>query len=131
MKTRAGRTVTSLLAARCGALAAGLERDDGALLGRDCATILHGGRRDVRHCRHTMLRRWPDEASVVARLVDARCALDARCARNVVRRRAEILVCGGRRPAAAPAPLRRISGDVVTAGMNSFRVWFGPVPGCP
>ncbi|KZT75525.1 hypothetical protein F511_47450 [Dorcoceras hygrometricum] len=38
---------------------------------------------------------------------------------------------GGRRPAVAPAMLRRVSGDVVTAGLNSFRVWFGPVPGSP
>ncbi|KZT76889.1 hypothetical protein F511_46085 [Dorcoceras hygrometricum] len=28
-------------------------------------------------------------------------------------------------------PLRRCSGDVVTAGLNSSRVWFGPVPGSP
>ncbi|KZV25829.1 hypothetical protein F511_12236 [Dorcoceras hygrometricum] len=28
-------------------------------------------------------------------------------------------------------PLRRVSGDVVTAGLNSSRVWFGPVPGSP
>ncbi|KZV06876.1 DNA-directed RNA polymerase 2, chloroplastic/mitochondrial [Dorcoceras hygrometricum] len=34
-------------------------------------------------------------------------------------------------PAAAPPPLRRVSGDVVTAGLNSSRVWFGPVPGSP
>ncbi|KZT75608.1 hypothetical protein F511_47368 [Dorcoceras hygrometricum] len=28
-------------------------------------------------------------------------------------------------------PLRRVSGDVVTAGLNSSRVWFRPVPGSP
>ncbi|KZV44855.1 hypothetical protein F511_17032 [Dorcoceras hygrometricum] len=28
-------------------------------------------------------------------------------------------------------PLRRSSGDIVTAGLNSSRVWFGPVPGSP
>ncbi|KZV36618.1 hypothetical protein F511_35306 [Dorcoceras hygrometricum] len=34
--------------------------------------------------------------------------------------------------AAAGRPsLRRCSGDVVTAGLNSFRVCFGPVPGSP
>ncbi|KZV42723.1 hypothetical protein F511_10431 [Dorcoceras hygrometricum] len=34
--------------------------------------------------------------------------------------------------AAAGRPsLRRISGDVVTAGLSSSRVWFGPVPGSP
>ncbi|KZV07074.1 hypothetical protein F511_45446 [Dorcoceras hygrometricum] len=30
-----------------------------------------------------------------------------------------------------PPPLRRVSGDVVTAGLISSRVWFGPVPGSP
>ncbi|KZT75323.1 hypothetical protein F511_47653 [Dorcoceras hygrometricum] len=30
---------------------------------------------------------------------------------------------------APPAGCR--SGDVVTAGLNSSRVWFGPVPGSP
>ncbi|KZT76828.1 hypothetical protein F511_46147 [Dorcoceras hygrometricum] len=33
--------------------------------------------------------------------------------------------------AAGRPPLRRRSGDIVTAGLNSFRVWFGPVPGSP
>ncbi|KZV26905.1 hypothetical protein F511_38356 [Dorcoceras hygrometricum] len=33
--------------------------------------------------------------------------------------------------AAGRPPLRRVSGDVVTAGLNSSRVWFGPVPGSP
>ncbi|KZV30201.1 bet1-like SNARE 1-2-like [Dorcoceras hygrometricum] len=33
--------------------------------------------------------------------------------------------------AAGRPPLRRVSGDVVTAGMISSRVWFGPVPGSP
>ncbi|KZV15580.1 hypothetical protein F511_39657 [Dorcoceras hygrometricum] len=33
--------------------------------------------------------------------------------------------------AAGRSPLRRVSGDIVTAGPNSFRVWFGPVPGSP
>ncbi|KZV43245.1 hypothetical protein F511_09831 [Dorcoceras hygrometricum] len=32
---------------------------------------------------------------------------------------------------AGPPPLRRVSGDVVTAGLFSSRVWFGPVPGSP
>ncbi|KZT76637.1 hypothetical protein F511_46338 [Dorcoceras hygrometricum] len=32
---------------------------------------------------------------------------------------------------AAPPPAGRRSGDVMTAGLNSFRVWFGPVPGSP
>ncbi|KZV27995.1 hypothetical protein F511_27321 [Dorcoceras hygrometricum] len=33
--------------------------------------------------------------------------------------------------AAGRPPLRRVSGDVVTAGLISSRVWFGPVPGSP
>ncbi|KZV44567.1 hypothetical protein F511_44054 [Dorcoceras hygrometricum] len=33
--------------------------------------------------------------------------------------------------AAGRSPLRRVSGDVVTAGLISSRVWFGPVPGSP
>ncbi|KZV33844.1 peroxisomal membrane protein 11-3 [Dorcoceras hygrometricum] len=36
-----------------------------------------------------------------------------------------------RRPAAAPTMLRRVSDDVVTAGLSSSRVWFGPIPGSP
>ncbi|KZT75953.1 hypothetical protein F511_47023 [Dorcoceras hygrometricum] len=33
--------------------------------------------------------------------------------------------------AAGRPPLRRYSGDVVTAGLISSRFWFGPVPGSP
>ncbi|KZT75245.1 hypothetical protein F511_47730 [Dorcoceras hygrometricum] len=33
--------------------------------------------------------------------------------------------------AAGRPPLRRVSDDVVTAGLISSRVWFGPVPGSP
>ncbi|KZT76107.1 hypothetical protein F511_46868 [Dorcoceras hygrometricum] len=40
------------------------------------------------------------------------------------------VLCGGGAAAGRP-PLRRCSGDVVTAGLISFRVWFGPVPGSP
>ncbi|KZV13773.1 pentatricopeptide repeat-containing protein chloroplastic [Dorcoceras hygrometricum] len=51
---------------------------------------------------------------------DTTCALAAR-----------MFLHGGRRSGAAPAMLRQVSGDVVTAGLNSSRVWFGPVPGQP
>ncbi|KZT76473.1 hypothetical protein F511_46503 [Dorcoceras hygrometricum] len=34
-------------------------------------------------------------------------------------------------PPPAGLPLRRVSSDVVTAGLISSRVWFGPVPGSP
>ncbi|KZV07069.1 hypothetical protein F511_45448 [Dorcoceras hygrometricum] len=37
-----------------------------------------------------------------------------------------LLVAAAGRPA-----LWRVSGDVVTAGLNSSRFWFGPVPGSP
>ncbi|KZV06772.1 hypothetical protein F511_45746 [Dorcoceras hygrometricum] len=50
--------------------------------------------------------------------VDARWAGRARCRRK--------FCGGGGRP-----PLRRVSGDVVTAGLITSRVWFGPVPGSP
>ncbi|KZT76631.1 hypothetical protein F511_46345 [Dorcoceras hygrometricum] len=43
-------------------------------------------------------------------------------------RRARFFVGGA---AARRPPPRRRSGDVVTAGLNSFRVWFGPIPGSP
>ncbi|KZV07162.1 chromodomain-helicase-DNA-binding protein, putati (ISS) [Dorcoceras hygrometricum] len=46
-------------------------------------------------------------------------------------RREFFVVAAPPSPAAAPAMLRRVSDDVVTAGLNSFRVWFGPVPGSP
>ncbi|KZT76415.1 hypothetical protein F511_46560 [Dorcoceras hygrometricum] len=60
-------------------------------------------------------RRWSAE------LVAAACAPCGACD----------FVDGGRRPAAAPAMLRRVCCDVVTVGLISSRVWFGPVPGCP
>ncbi|KZV52037.1 hypothetical protein F511_42133 [Dorcoceras hygrometricum] len=55
-------------------------------------------------------------------LRDARWPRDV--ARGVVRRSAKIFFCWWRRR-------RRVSGDVVTTGLNSSRVWFGPVPGGP
>ncbi|KZV06639.1 hypothetical protein F511_45879 [Dorcoceras hygrometricum] len=64
------------------------------------------------------------------------CAIDG--AHSRMKRRS----CSGRARALVPPrffvaaaagrpPLRRRSGDVVTAGLNSSRVWFGPVPGSP
>ncbi|KZV13693.1 hypothetical protein F511_45143 [Dorcoceras hygrometricum] len=49
-------------------------------------------------------------------------------ARTLLRCRAMFLHGGG---AAGRPPLRRCSDDVVTAGLISSRVWFGPVPGNP
>ncbi|KZV52758.1 hypothetical protein F511_42640 [Dorcoceras hygrometricum] len=60
-----------------------------------------------------------------------RCAMiDARAhdvaAEHALRRTRIFRVAAAGRP-----PLRRVSGDVVTAGLISSRVWFGPVPGSP
>ncbi|KZV13754.1 eukaryotic translation initiation factor 3a [Dorcoceras hygrometricum] len=54
------------------------------------------------------------------------CEVDARrrCLKRAVARGAAIFVV------VAP-PAGRRSGDVMTAGLNSSRVWFGPVPGSP
>ncbi|KZV36823.1 hypothetical protein F511_03547 [Dorcoceras hygrometricum] len=57
------------------------------------------------------------------------------CAQFVARPCARVRPCGARDfvggGAAGRPPLRRVSGDVVTAGLISSRVWFGPVPGSP
>ncbi|KZV06569.1 disease resistance protein-like [Dorcoceras hygrometricum] len=52
-------------------------------------------------------------------------------ASHLARRRARCRreFCGG--GGAGWPPLRRVSGDVVTAGLISSRFWFGPVPGSP
>ncbi|KZV38233.1 hypothetical protein F511_36623 [Dorcoceras hygrometricum] len=54
---------------------------------------------------------------------------DARRSRDVVPVPPRFFIRGG--AAADRPPLRRCSGDIVTAGLNSFRVLFGPVPGSP
>ncbi|KZT76646.1 hypothetical protein F511_46329 [Dorcoceras hygrometricum] len=72
-------------------------------------------------------RRWARKAR--ATLQDAgRAGVTRWCARC---RREFFVVAAPPPAAAAPAMLRRISDDVVTADLNSFRVWFGPVPGSP
>ncbi|KZV06806.1 hypothetical protein F511_45710 [Dorcoceras hygrometricum] len=72
-----------------------------------CAWLLHAGRQT---------------SSGVAPLVAQRCARPrALCAAHKFS-----LVAAAGRP-----PLRRVSGDVVAAGLISSRVWFGPVPGSP
>ncbi|KZV19097.1 hypothetical protein F511_43742 [Dorcoceras hygrometricum] len=75
-----------------------------------------------------VLRYWPPAvASWMRRLVDAARHSRARCCGRARLASRENFSCGGRRPAAAPTMLRRVSGDVVTAGLISSRVWFGPV----
>ncbi|KZV47782.1 hypothetical protein F511_34443 [Dorcoceras hygrometricum] len=72
--------------------------------------------------------RWPCDRRVLVGRCRATLAVEARC---YARRRAlpsRILVVvappAGRRSGESPAIF-------VTAGMNSSRVWFGPVPGSP
>ncbi|KZT76175.1 phosphatidylinositol 4-phosphate 5-kinase 6-like [Dorcoceras hygrometricum] len=88
-----------------------------------------------------LLRCWMgDAAGLLLRIIVQRCAAPtppAACrlcdagSLMCARPRARVRSCGAldfswRRP-----PLRRRSGDVVTAGLNSSRVLFGPVPGSP
>ncbi|KZV13646.1 hypothetical protein F511_45190 [Dorcoceras hygrometricum] len=61
---------------------------------------------------HDWTRDWPRD--------------DARGRAWLLHRHAFFVVAAADRP-----PLRRVSGDVVTAGLISSRVWFGPVPGSP
>ncbi|KZV06733.1 hypothetical protein F511_45785 [Dorcoceras hygrometricum] len=63
------------------------------------------------------------------RLVE-RCWSTMRVARATSRALPPQVFVGGGAAAGRP-PLRRCSGDVVTAGLISSRVWFGPVPGSP
>ncbi|KZT76923.1 hypothetical protein F511_46053 [Dorcoceras hygrometricum] len=84
---------------------------------------------------HATGRRWAFSSATMAGMeCDACGALVARDARwprdvalDVVRCRRDFRGGG----AADRPPLRRVSGNVVTAGLNSSRVWFGPVPGSP
>ncbi|KZV51020.1 hypothetical protein F511_31996 [Dorcoceras hygrometricum] len=88
------------------------------------------------HCRATMAGRSTllDCVQNVARgsrwCADQRrtigrdCAALVAAARPYFVRKFEVAAAG--RP-----PLLRVSGDVVTAGLISSRVWFGPVPGSP
>ncbi|KZV39363.1 hypothetical protein F511_43805 [Dorcoceras hygrometricum] len=80
-------------------------------------------------------RYWPtmiaQALGIVARYWTA--AVESRCAAACVVVRAAVRPCGARNfhGGAGRPMLRRSSGDVVMAGLNSSRVWFGPVPGSP
>ncbi|KZT75293.1 hypothetical protein F511_47682 [Dorcoceras hygrometricum] len=65
--------------------------------------------------------RWSNVCAARWRTLAARCAIAPRLSRAK-----SLMAAAGGRP-----PLRRVSGDVVTAGLNSSRVWFGPVSGSP
>ncbi|KZV35386.1 gibberellin 20 oxidase 1-D-like [Dorcoceras hygrometricum] len=72
-------------------------------------------------------RRWHDDAPL-----SMRCASHVDARWRAIAPRLVAAVRNFRDGAAAGRPpLRRCSGNVVTAGLNSFRVWFGPVPGSP
>ncbi|KZT76285.1 Cyclin-like F-box domain containing protein [Dorcoceras hygrometricum] len=75
-----------------------------------------GGRCTLLDCVQNVAR-W-------SRRCAAQCPAMRDCAALVARKNRG--GCAAGRP-----PLRRCSGDVVTAGLISSRVWFGPVPGSP
>ncbi|KZV07054.1 hypothetical protein F511_45464 [Dorcoceras hygrometricum] len=91
--------------------------------------IARKGRNSCLHCAPLL----DDHGATVAGRSDAagRCVRRAGCARCVLvarrctRRRALPPRFRGGGAAAGRPPLRRVSDDVVTAGMNSSRVWFG------
>ncbi|KZT76487.1 hypothetical protein F511_46487 [Dorcoceras hygrometricum] len=75
-------------------------------------------------------RCWPMRRRSPLRTLGAGCALAVRCdaaVEHALMRRVKYFVAA----AAGRPPLRRCSGDVVTAGLISSRVWFGTVPGSP
>ncbi|KZT76450.1 hypothetical protein F511_46525 [Dorcoceras hygrometricum] len=99
-------------------------------------STLHAMADDGRRLSHFVSRGRACVALLAARcrLLDAppgRALLvdDARRSRDVARAAAASFRWWWRRR--RRPPLRRVSGDVVTAGLNSSRVWFGPVPGSP
>ncbi|KZV42577.1 hypothetical protein F511_35704 [Dorcoceras hygrometricum] len=112
----------------CGALATRLARGGRPLVARGCTLAVAAG------------RRW---AALVEAMHATGCAcfstMAAPLAGFVVRRwRVERRSCSGCARALAPheflwwrPPAGCRSGDVVTAGMISSRVWIGPVPGSP
>ncbi|KZV48143.1 hypothetical protein F511_25039 [Dorcoceras hygrometricum] len=102
--------------ARCGALAARLARGGRPLVARGCTLAAAAG------------QRW---AALVKAMHAAGCAQGYAVMRAAVRSRAPLRRARFRGGAAGRPPLRRVSGDVVTAGLISSRVWFGPVPGSP
>ncbi|KZV23033.1 Zinc finger, RING/FYVE/PHD-type domain containing protein [Dorcoceras hygrometricum] len=131
---------------------AGLWRSDGRRFVADSRTR----RRTVAHWLGDDAR-WPRDCTKTGRLLphlaSTRCAMMAggvpprSDAAGRLVRRAGCARCalaarrGARRRSLPPRsswwwrrrrpPLRRVSGDVVTAGLISSRVWFGPVPGSP
>ncbi|KZT76969.1 hypothetical protein F511_46005 [Dorcoceras hygrometricum] len=86
----------------------------------------------VRYVAHGCATGWRNHWSDV----DARWSRDGRAvARGRASRLAWVVHAAAANfvvaAAACRSPLRRVSGDIVTAGLISSRVWFGPVPGSP
>ncbi|KZV54287.1 hypothetical protein F511_22839 [Dorcoceras hygrometricum] len=109
-------------------------RSSGAALRESSRTVsrLAHSLRDGRSAAETLLdvARWTRDTA--ARCSAAPCVvcgacspLGASCARVRPCGACDFVAAAGR------PPLRRVSGDVVTAGLVSSRVWFGPVPGSP
>ncbi|KZT76205.1 condensin complex component [Dorcoceras hygrometricum] len=90
-----------------------------------CRSLAHWLRDVEEGGAASLARRWVDEATLLVDACGALVAHDARWPRGVVRCRHDF--CGG--GASYRPPLRRSSGDVVTADFS--RVWFWPVPGSP
>ncbi|KZV06736.1 hypothetical protein F511_45781 [Dorcoceras hygrometricum] len=124
---RCPRSVATLVSGRC---------DDGRSNNARCrarhaSRLRYAGRSWSAMMRDVAGGRRP----CVAPLLGARWTMDARNLRTSLRRLGAasrtmspfvLLVA-----AAGRQPLRRVSDDVVTAGLIPSRVWFGPVPGSP
>ncbi|KZT75509.1 hypothetical protein F511_47467 [Dorcoceras hygrometricum] len=93
---RSGRLVALLDAARCCWL----------------RKTLRCGREKMHDVEPPLRATLADRCAMLRRAGCAQARWPRDVARDIVRRRA-IFSCGGRRPAAAPAPLRRRSDDVV------------------
>ncbi|KZT76155.1 hypothetical protein F511_46820 [Dorcoceras hygrometricum] len=99
------------------------------LAGR-CAPLIDVVRRSLRE-EAAMCVRWPQakagRSANRCATIGARCVLAVRrCARRLAPPPRCLWWWRRRRP-----PLRRVSGDVVTAGLISSRFWFGLVSGSP
>ncbi|KZV52490.1 BTB/POZ domain-containing protein-like [Dorcoceras hygrometricum] len=111
-----------------------------AIIARWCAAAGRDARAALRYLSpgRTFLVCWP---TLVRRARARDGGAGRRCARGVALRcvsrdgaraaAAFFVVAAPPSPAVAPPPFWLVSGDVVTAGLNSSRVWFGPVPGSP
>ncbi|KZV49342.1 dirigent protein 5-like [Dorcoceras hygrometricum] len=121
--------------ARCAAPPSAHEHRPLAHLGRRCAARLsHDDARrwaTSRDAGRAGDARWSTPCRAAGRASCDGCAQNLRTALHRAMATAAIFVGGGRRPAAAPAMLRRVSDDVVTAGLIPSRVLVRACPGQP